>query len=104
MLARFNNTASQTTVLISQNASDSTATANYYHWSASGTLLQSGTLLDFPAKNLNVFPTQFFPALQGASGHITIAHDAPYGMWNVKAVALEPSTGFSFDTPGVIRP
>jgi hypothetical protein len=41
--------------------------------------------------------------LVGQSGSITIAHDGPYGSLNIKAVALEPSTGFSFDTPGVYR-
>ena len=53
----------------------------------------------FAAKNLNIFNTSSFVNLQGVGGHITIAHDAPYGGLNVKAVALEPSTGFSFDTP-----
>ena len=40
----------------------------------------------------------------GTSGTITITHDGRYGLLAVKAVALEPSTGFSFDTPGLYKP
>jgi hypothetical protein len=103
-VARFNNSGSQVTVLLSQNASGGTADGYYFYWSPTGVLLQAGTLVGFPAKNLNVFPTANFGTLVGVGGHITIAHTAPYGQWNVKAVALEPATGFSFDTPGVVRP
>ena len=102
-VARFNNAGSQVTVLISQNASENPINATYFYWSTTGTLLQTGTLTAFPAKALNVFVTSNFPALAGVGGHITIAHDAPYGQLNVKSIALEPSTGFSFDTPGNYR-
>jgi len=102
-VARFNNAGSQVTVLLTQNASDVPINATFFYWNAAGTLLTTGNLIDFPAKQLNVFNTASFPALAGVSGHITIAHDAPYGTLNVKTVALEPSTGFSFDTPGVYR-
>jgi hypothetical protein len=44
------------------------------------------------------------PSLVGQSGSITVAHDAPYGVLTGKAVALEPSSGFSFDTPMQTRP
>lgn len=103
-LARFNNAGAQITVLLSQNASDAPLNASYFYWSTTGTLLQTGSLAAFASHNLNVFNTTNFPPLQGVGGHITIAHDAPYGTLNVKSVALEPTTGFSFDTPGVIRP
>ena len=43
-------------------------------------------------------------ALQGTSGAITVGHTGPYGSLVGKAVALEPSTGFSFDTPLEARP
>ena len=42
-----------------------------------------------------------------ASAHevrLTVAHDAPYGRLVGKAVAIEPSTGFAFDTPVEPRP
>jgi hypothetical protein len=102
-VARFNNAGSQVTVILTQNASENPINATFFYWSASGTLLQTGTLTNFPAHQLNVFPLTSFPALVGQGGHVTIAHDAPYGQLNVKTVALEPSTGFSFDTPGVYR-
>jgi hypothetical protein len=37
--------------------------------------------------------------LAGRSGTITATHDGPYGGLVGKAVAIEPATGFAFDTP-----
>ena len=102
-IARFNNTGSQITVLLSQNMTDVPINATYFYWSTAGTLLQTGTLSPLGPKALNVFNTTGFAPLVGQGGSITIAHDGPYGGLNVKAVALEPSTGFSFDSPGVYR-
>jgi len=39
----------------------------------------------------------------GTAGALTLAHDARYGDLSGKTVALEPSTGFSFDSPMVPR-
>jgi len=102
-VARFNNAGSQVTILITQNASDVPINATFFYWSTSGVLLQTGTLTNFQPKTLNVFNTTSFGPLVGVGGHITVAHDGPYGTLNIKTVALEPSTGFSFDTPGVVR-
>jgi hypothetical protein len=99
---RFNNAGSQVTVLIMQNASENPMRAWVFFWSTSGTQLDNFTLVA-AAKSVTVLNLTTHPALVGVSGHITIAHDAPYGQLNVKTVALEPSTGFSFDTPGVYR-
>jgi hypothetical protein len=101
-IARFNNAGSQVTVLLTQNTTDQTINSTFFYWSTTGTLLQTGSLAS-AAKSLNIFNTSSLPALAGVGGSITIAHDGPYGGLNVKAVALEPSTGFSFDTPGVYR-
>lgn len=38
------------------------------------------------------------------TGTITVGHDARYGDLAGKTVALEPATGFSFDTQMVPRP
>jgi hypothetical protein len=103
-LARFNNSGGQITVLLTQNVTERPINAYFYYWSANGTLLQTGTLVNFPSKNLNVFPLTGWATLVGQSGHITVAHDGGYGGLVIKAVALEPSTGFSFDTPGVYVP
>ena len=40
----------------------------------------------------------------GLSGSATVMHDGPYGGLVGKAVALEPATGFSFDSPLASRP
>jgi hypothetical protein len=101
-LARFNNSATQTTVLLTQNASPDSINATLYFWSNAGALLAAVDVALAP-KALNVLSAASIPALAGASGSVTVAHDGPYGGLNIKAVALEPATGFSFDTPGVAR-
>jgi hypothetical protein len=101
-VARFNNAGTQITVLMTQNNGPTTVNASIFYWSATGSLLSTGTLA-LPPRQLNVFNTSGAPGLTGMGGSITIAHDGSYGQLNVKAVALEPSTGFSFDTPGVYR-
>jgi hypothetical protein len=40
----------------------------------------------------------------GTSGSITVTHDGSYGALAGKAVALEPATGSSFDSPLAYRP
>jgi hypothetical protein len=55
--------------------------------------------IDLAAGGSAVVPLASVPGLAAQSGAITIAHDAPFGMLAGKMVALEPSTGFSFDTP-----
>jgi hypothetical protein len=102
-LARFNAVGTQTTVLLTQNLSERPVNATIFYWSAAGTLLQTGSLSLQP-KALDVFNVATFPSLAGQSGHITVAHDGGYGALNMKAVALEPATGFSFDTPSVNIP
>jgi hypothetical protein len=100
-VARFNATGSQQTVLLTQNATDRPVNFRAYFWSSSGALI--ATLGNFiPPDGLYIFSTA--PVLSGFSGHITIVHDGGYGALNAKAVALEPATGFSFDTPGVSIP
>jgi hypothetical protein len=39
-----------------------------------------------------------------SSGSLTISHDGPFGALSGKAVAVEPATGFTFDTPLLPRP
>lgn len=39
----------------------------------------------------------------GTGGALTVAHDGRYGDLVGKTVALEPATGFSFDSPMVAR-
>jgi hypothetical protein len=102
-LARFNTVGTLATVLLTQNVSERPVNATIFYWSAAGALLQTGTLA-LPPKALDVFNVASFPSLANQSGHITVAHDGGYGALNMKAVALEPATGFSFDTPSVNIP
>jgi hypothetical protein len=96
-IPRFNNSASQLTVLVLQNRTASTVNANAYFWSASGSLLYTYPLT-LAARATLVLNTSSITALVGKSGAVTIAHDAGFGGLAGKGVALEPATGFSFDT------
>jgi hypothetical protein len=100
-IARFNNSATQATVLSVQNPTGAAVVARAMFWGASGTLLRlvESTIA---AHGNFVLNTSTVAELQGRSGSITITSDAPYGALTGKAVALEPATGFSFDD--VMRP
>ena len=52
-----------------------------------------------PIQGNVVLNTSTIGALQNVSGTAVLSHDAPYGTLAGKAVALEPATGFTFDTP-----
>jgi ELWxxDGT repeat protein len=97
---RVNNTNGQTTVLLLQNLSDAAVSGRIHFWTEPGT---SGTAQPFsvPARGTLVFDTtQITPV----TGSLKVVHDAPYGALVGKVVALEPATGFSFDTPLTVRP
>ena len=51
-----------------------------------------------------VLNTATVAGASGEGGTITISHDGRYGDLTGKTVALEPSTGFSFDSPMIARP
>jgi uncharacterized repeat protein (TIGR01451 family) len=95
---RFNNSSSQVTVLMLQNASPAPIGGRLYFWSPAGALLHEQPFA-VPVHGLYTLITSTVSALSGQSGSATIVHDAPYGLLAGKAVALEPATGFSFDTP-----
>ena len=102
---RFNNTGGQTTVLIIQNVTggwDRPVNGTAYFWTVNGTLTGLHQFSLFPSKSALVLNTA--TVAPGASGTITIAHDGGYGNLAVKSVALEPATGFSFDSPGLSKP
>ena len=100
-VARFNNTATQTTVLILQNPSDQAVSATVDYWSAMGEPIASSSIAIAPHGSSVTSTASVAP---GRSGSITVSHDGAYGVLGGKAVALEPSTGFSFDSPLVYRP
>ena len=93
----------QTTVLLIQNPTDYTVAGRAYFWNATG-VLEHTQPVDVPARSLFLKSLSSVPLLVGKSGTITVSHNARYGDLVGKAVALEPATGFSFDTPMVWRP
>ena len=103
LVARFNNAGGQGTVLVLQNPGASAVTGQVYLWSGAGTLLGSAPFT-LPSRGSLALNTATIAGAAGKAGSITVAHDAPYGVLTGKAVALEPATGFSFDTPLVAKP
>ncbi|MET0552949.1 MAG: FG-GAP-like repeat-containing protein [Vicinamibacteria bacterium] len=100
-IARFNNSATQATVLTVQNPTTAPVITRAMFWAADGTLLRLVESTIAPRGNF-VLNASTVPELSGRSGSITVTSDAPYGALTGKAVALEPATGFSFDD--VMRP
>jgi uncharacterized repeat protein (TIGR01451 family) len=101
-IARFNNSASQLTVVILQNRGGLPLSGQLHFWSASGAL-QHTEGFSMAGHAAFVLNTAGVPLLTGQSGAITITHDGRYDELAGKAVALEPATGFSFDSPLLTR-
>jgi hypothetical protein len=101
-IPRFNNSASQITVLLLQNPSAYQISGTVYFWSTAGSLLGQQAF-SLPAKNTLVLNTSTVAGASGVGGAITLANDGRYGDLAGKTVALEPATGFSFDSPMVPR-
>ncbi|MET0551966.1 MAG: Calx-beta domain-containing protein [Vicinamibacteria bacterium] len=102
-IPRFNNSATQATIVVVQNTTDQPVAANLDFWSPAGALLATAPLALAP-HGLGIVSAPSIPALAGQSGSITITSDGPYGALAGKAVALEPATGFSFDSPLAYKP
>jgi hypothetical protein len=100
---RFNNAGGQVTVLLLSNGGSATAQGQAYFWSVSGTLLAAHAFTLGPRGALSLNTTSLLP-LSGQSGSVTLAHTGSYDTLTGKTVALEPATGFSFDTPLLPRP
>lgn len=95
---RFNNTGGQVTVVLLQERSALTVTGTLWFWSAGGALLGSQPFT-LPPRQTLVLNSTTVAGVAGQGGALTVTHDGPYGGLAGKAVALEPATGFSFDTP-----
>ena len=98
---RFNNSGTQATVLIAQNATDRLCDAFFYFLDGSGALLVESAGVELPPRGLTVLSTAAFAP--NASGSVRVAHTCGYGGLSGKAVSVEPATGFTFDTPFVAR-
>ena len=101
-IPRFNNSATQVTVLVIQNTSDRVVFFNAHFFAANGVLhnTYSANILPFGTTVLN---TSTVSGLAGQSGSIIVSNDGRYGVLTGKAVSLEPATGFAFDTLMIAR-
>lgn len=101
-IPRFNNTATQTTLLLIQNQRGFPVTGNVYFFGTTGGIIgaQAFTIAERGVLLLN---TAAVPGAAGQSGSVMVSHDGGYGGLAGKAVALEPATGFVFDTLMVPR-
>jgi hypothetical protein len=95
---RWNNTATQTTVVVLQNTTSVTVTGFVYFHSAAGALLATANV-SVPSYGVQLIATASISALAGQSGSAQIAQLGGYGALAGKAVALESASGFTFDTP-----
>jgi hypothetical protein len=99
---RFNNFGSQITVLLLQNPTNYTIAGTIYFWDTTGALVGNQTF-SLTGKQLLVLNTATVPGVNGIGGSVTIAHNGRFGDLSGKTVALEPATGFSFDSPMLPR-
>ena len=103
-IPRFNQSGTQVSVVILQNPTDYSISGVIFFWNAAGTLLNSpGHSFTLTAKQALVLNAGTVAGVQNASGAVTVTHDGRYGDLAGKVVALEPATGFSFDSPAVAR-
>ena len=94
---RFNNSGTQVTVLVLHNPTSYPIAGQVYFGVASGTQVAVHSFALAPKATL-VLNTATVPGASGVSGALTVAHDGRYSDLSGKTVALEPATGFSFDS------
>jgi hypothetical protein len=99
-IPRFNNSASQVTVLLVSNAAVFSCSAQFNFYNAAGTFLGSSSNT-FSIRETHVLNTSGLAFAAGQSGSVYVSHTCGYSGLAGKAVALEPATGFTFDTPMV---
>jgi hypothetical protein len=102
-IARFNNSATQTTVVVLENGGDAAVQGALWFWDVSGALLASQAF-DLAARASTALNTGSIAGAGGGAGSITVTHDGAYGALAGKGVAVEPATGFTFDTELAYRP
>jgi len=102
-IPRFNNSGTQVSVLLLQNPAGYTIHGHAWFWKSSGVLLGQLPFTLAPKQTL-VVNTSTIVGVAGQGGTLTVSHDGRYGDLAGKTVALEPSSGFSFDSPMTARP
>jgi hypothetical protein len=100
---RFNNSGTQATVLLIQNATERICVFRPAYLDSSGGLLhETQASIQIGARELKVVDTS--AVVPNQSGSVRIPHTCGYGSLSGKAVSVEPFTGFTFDTPVLHRP
>ena len=102
IIPRFNNSGTQITVLVLQNTGDLPMDVDIRFWSGTGASLGGPGLQTLGPHQGYVLNTSTIAP--GSSGSITVANTGRYGSLAGKAVAVEPATGFTFDSPLLTRP
>ena len=97
-LPRFNNTFTQRTIVMIQNIHDRPVGGQIAFHDPQGARLhvEPFTIM---ARGSLVLDTSSIAALGGQTGTATVAHTGGWSALVGKGVALDPTTGFSFDTP-----
>ena len=94
---RYNNSGSQISVIIIQNTTNSTCNLSVGFFNAAGVFLNFKDESAPPA-GMVVLPAGSVTNVNGTSGSVQIRPSCSPSALKAKVVALEPSTGFSFDT------
>jgi hypothetical protein len=102
-IPRINNSGTQVTVLVLQNKASYAIGGRIYFRDSAGTPLYTQPF-SLASHGLYVLNSASVPGLQGHSGTAAVSNDGRYGDLQGKAIAVEPSTGFTFDTPMTARP
>jgi hypothetical protein len=97
---RYNNTNGQISVLLVQaapeGANSCSFTARFFDEAGMAVGSQVGTLGE---AELRVIPAPAVPGVANTKGSARVTHTCGLNRIKAKLVALEPATGFSFDTP-----
>jgi hypothetical protein len=101
-IPRYNCTGGQTTRMFLQNATAVTVAGSYNTHTVAGAQVFGAGFSVAPLATVSVDLCGAGAA--GTAGTIVVTHDGGYGGLAGKAVALEPATGFSFDTPAISLP
>jgi uncharacterized repeat protein (TIGR01451 family) len=96
-IPRFNNSGSQVTILILENGGDTPMDVAVRFWGPAGASIGGPPVQTLGPRQAYVLDTSTLAP--GASGAITVENTGSHGQLAGKAVAVEPATGFTFDTP-----
>jgi hypothetical protein len=100
-IPRFNNSGTQATVLLIQNATDRSCSLTAFFMSDAGSMVANPT---FPLEPRRLLVLASASVAPDRSGSVRLAHTCGFGGLSGKAVSVEPATGFTFDTPMLHRP